>query len=323
SCTGMGIDKLDGMNDTRNLNYNCVNQGKGGSSNDLMSTCSLIDMDNGEVACDDGNHDIEIDLHDVVNKGLGVSSNDPMSSCSRADIDNGEVAGAGMRIDNFDGKNDILNDNHNAVNKGFSGYANDLMELQASCSRADMGNGESTCSLIDMDNGEVACDGMVYDFADDYMSILNDEEHEAKYSLDEMKLIDEEEKLIVKDPPVKKHVEAFIDEQEDKTIVLQENVKEIMVAKNEEKLAATAYLVSKRAWCFREQGHISFNNHDLPIVGAANSHIMGHRIQVYMENSQSFENVTIQGDVGLFFVGAYKESLILAAYLNHSLHCAG
>nr|GEW80295.1 hypothetical protein [Tanacetum cinerariifolium] len=65
----------------------------------------------------------------------------------------------------------------------------------------------------------------VYDFADDYMSILNDEEHEAKYSLDEMKLMDEEEKLIVKDPPVKQHVEAFIDEQEDKTIVLQENVK--------------------------------------------------------------------------------------------------
>ncbi|GJV85177.1 hypothetical protein Tco_1525075 [Tanacetum coccineum] len=255
------------------------------------------------------------------------------SSCSPADIDNGEVAGAGMGIDNFDGKNDIPNDNHNAVNQGFCGSANDLMELQSSCSRADMDNGEvacscmgidkvdgmkdilnlnhtcvnqgkgdsandpmSTCSLTDMDNGEVVCDDMVidkadgkneytysqrapsmldvpikaldcandnlkinvlqhdndvdrfvaelnhhptadihvepvhvYDFADDYMFVLNDEEHEeeheAKYSLDEMKLIDEEEKLIVKYPPVKQHVDAFIDEQEDKTTVLQENVK--------------------------------------------------------------------------------------------------
>ncbi|GJU16911.1 hypothetical protein Tco_1144877 [Tanacetum coccineum] len=65
---------------------------------------------------------------------------------------------------------------------------------------------------------------------------------------------------------------------------------------------------------------LGFNNHDLPIVEAATGHIMGHT--VYMENSQSFENVTIQGNAGSFFVGAYKESLILAAYPNHSLHCA-
>ncbi|GJV45136.1 phospholipase-like protein [Tanacetum coccineum] len=59
------------------------------------------------------------------------------------------------------------------------------------------------------------------------------------------------------------------------------------------------------------------------VLEAATGHIMGHTVQVYMENSQSFENVTIQGNVGSFFVGAYKESLILAAYPNHSLHCAG
>ncbi|GJY02804.1 phospholipase-like protein [Tanacetum coccineum] len=68
---------------------------------------------------------------------------------------------------------------------------------------------------------------------------------------------------------------------------------------------------------------LGFNNHDLPIVEAAIGHIMGHTVQVYMENSQSFENVTIQGNAGSFFIGAYKESLILAAYPNHSLHYAG
>ncbi|GJZ49524.1 F-box domain containing protein [Tanacetum coccineum] len=65
---------------------------------------------------------------------------------------------------------------------------------------------------------------------------------------------------------------------------------------------------------------LGFNNHDLPIMEAATGHIIGHTM--YMENSQSFENVTIQGNVGSFFVGTYKELLILAAYPNHLLHCA-
>ncbi|GJW34815.1 hypothetical protein Tco_0057735 [Tanacetum coccineum] len=68
---------------------------------------------------------------------------------------------------------------------------------------------------------------------------------------------------------------------------------------------------------------LGFNNHDLPIVEADIGHIMGHTVQVYMGNSQSFENVTIQGNVGSFFVGPNKESLILAAHPDHSLYCAG
>ncbi|GKA52371.1 hypothetical protein Tco_0745686 [Tanacetum coccineum] len=68
---------------------------------------------------------------------------------------------------------------------------------------------------------------------------------------------------------------------------------------------------------------LGFNNHDLPIVEAATGHIMGHTVQVYMRNSQSFENVAIQGNVGSFFVGPNKESLILTAHLDHSLYCAG
>ncbi|GJT95997.1 phospholipase-like protein [Tanacetum coccineum] len=286
----------------RLVNQIVVNEGNGGSSKDLVSTCSRPEIDNVKVVGDgmpignaDRNHDIGIGLHNALNQGLGGSSNDPMSSSCPADIDNGEVAGDGMPIGNadgnhdidissscpadidngevasdgigivnFDGKNDIPNDNPNSVNQVFGGSANDPM---------------STCSLTDMDNGEVACDGMVIDNADEKneytysqrapstLDVLikaldsandnpgfdvlqhdnavdrsvaelnhhptadihvheeHEEKHGAKYSLDEMKLIDEDEKLIVKDPPVKQHVDAFINEQEDKTTVFLENVK--------------------------------------------------------------------------------------------------
>ncbi|GKG48059.1 hypothetical protein Tco_0509944, partial [Tanacetum coccineum] len=40
-----------------------------------------------------------------------------------------------------------------------------------------------------------------------------------------MKLIDEEEKLIVKYPPVKQHVDAFIDEQSQNLTVVKEDYK--------------------------------------------------------------------------------------------------
>ncbi|GJS88678.1 hypothetical protein Tco_0771314 [Tanacetum coccineum] len=68
---------------------------------------------------------------------------------------------------------------------------------------------------------------------------------------------------------------------------------------------------------------LGFNNQDKPIVEAATADVMGHRVQVYMENSQSFEYVDIQGNVGSFFVGENLESLILAAHPDRSLYCAG
>ncbi|GJU98963.1 F-box domain containing protein [Tanacetum coccineum] len=68
---------------------------------------------------------------------------------------------------------------------------------------------------------------------------------------------------------------------------------------------------------------LGFNNKDKPIVEAATADVMGHRVQVYMENSQSFEYVDIQGNAGSFFVGENLESLILAAYPDRSLYCVG
>ncbi|GKF42121.1 hypothetical protein Tco_0125463, partial [Tanacetum coccineum] len=66
----------------------------------------------------------------------------------------------------------------------------------------------------------------VDEFADDFMDVLNDEEIILNYSLDDMKLQNEEVKLISTPAPVNhQQVDEFIDMHEDKTIVLQENVK--------------------------------------------------------------------------------------------------
>ncbi|GJV46559.1 hypothetical protein Tco_1431095 [Tanacetum coccineum] len=47
---------------------------------------------------------------------------------------------------------------------------------------------------------------------------------------------------------------------------------------------------------------LGFNNHDLPIVEAATGHIMGHTVQVYMKNSQSFENADLYA---IFWSGGF------------------
>ncbi|GJW11787.1 transposase, MuDR, MULE transposase domain protein [Tanacetum coccineum] len=45
-------------------------------------------------------------------------------------------------------------------------------------------------------------------------------------------------------------------------------------------------------------------------VEAATTDVMGHRVQVYMENSQSFEYVDIQGNAGSFFVDVWTGGLM-------------
>ncbi|GKB72643.1 hypothetical protein Tco_0934055 [Tanacetum coccineum] len=236
---GMRIDNFKGKNDIPNDNHNAVNQGFGGSANDPMSSCSRVDMDNGEVACSgmgidkvDGMNDIPNLNHNYVNQGKGGPANDSMSRCSLTDMDNGEVACDGMVIDKAYGKNEYT----------YSQRA--LSTLDVLIKALDYANDNPGIDVLQHDNDvdrfvaklnqhpttDIHVEPVhVYDFADDNMSVLNDEEHEeehdAKYSLVEMNLMDEEEKLIVKDPTVKQHVDAFIDEHEDKTTVLQENVK--------------------------------------------------------------------------------------------------
>ncbi|GJV79427.1 hypothetical protein Tco_1515297 [Tanacetum coccineum] len=55
---------------------------------------------------------------------------------------------------------------------------------------------------------------------------------------------------------------------------------------------------------------MGFNNQDEPIVEVATVDVMGHRVQVYMENSQSFEYVDIQGNAGSFFVDLWTGGLM-------------
>ncbi|GJY42193.1 phospholipase-like protein [Tanacetum coccineum] len=225
---------------SRNGNHNAVNQGLSGSANhpmvQLQSTCSRLDIDNAEVAANDplstcsgadildgkvagaligihkadGNNDSPNVNHNAINKGLSCSANDLMSTCSSPDMDNGEVAIAGMGIHMEDGQNDILNANDNVVNQGIIGSANDLMLdvlIRVACDgmgidKAD-GNNDYTYS---QPIGVTAVP--VDEFADDFMDVLNDEESIPNYSLDDMKLQDEEEKLISTLAPVN-HQQTF------------------------------------------------------------------------------------------------------------------
>ncbi|GJW38592.1 phospholipase-like protein [Tanacetum coccineum] len=225
---------------SRNGNHNAVNQGLSGSANhpmvQLQSTCSRPDIDNAEVAANDplstcsgadildgkvagaligihkadGNNDSPNVNHNAINKGLSCSANDLMSTCSNPDMDNGEVAIAGMGIHMEDGQNDILNANDNVVNQGIIGSANDLMLdvlIRVACDgmgidKAD-GNNDYTYS---QPIGVTAVP--VDEFANDFMDVLNDEESIPNYSLDDMKLQDEEEKLISTLAPVN-HQQTF------------------------------------------------------------------------------------------------------------------
>ncbi|GKB86952.1 hypothetical protein Tco_0959224, partial [Tanacetum coccineum] len=315
----IGIQKVDGKNDSPNGNQNGVNKGLSCSANDLMSTCSGLDILVGKVAgaligiqkaygkndspngnqnavnnglsCSandpmvladaligiqkaNGKNDSPNVNHNAVNKELSCSANDPMSTCSSPDMDNAEVAVAGMGIHKADGQNDIPNANHNAVNQGICGSANDPMLdvlIQVACDGMGIdkedGNHDYTYSQREPSTLDVLVQGFdsqknhsgidvmqhdthvdysvaklndhptmdidvksvpVDEFADDFMDVLNDKERIPNYSLDDMKLQDEEEKLISTLAHVNhQQVDEFIDVHEDKTTVLQENVKDL------------------------------------------------------------------------------------------------
>ncbi|GJX54965.1 transposase, MuDR, MULE transposase domain protein, partial [Tanacetum coccineum] len=231
-------------NDSPNGNHNVVNQGLSGSANHPMSTCSRPDIDNAEVA----GHAIGIHKAD----GKNDSPND-----------NGEVGGAGMGIHKVDGKNDIPNINHNVVNQGLGGSDNDPIvygknevtysqrepsTLDVLTQAFDYAKDHPETDVLQHDN-DVDCSVAkldhhpttdihiepvhVYDFTNDYIDVLNDEETMPNYSLDDMKLEDEEEKLIATPAPVNhQHVDELVDVYEDRTTVLQVNVKYVNVVKD-------------------------------------------------------------------------------------------
>ncbi|GKB82273.1 hypothetical protein Tco_0949168, partial [Tanacetum coccineum] len=247
---------VDGKNDSQNVDRNAVNKGLSGSANDHMSTCSSPDMDNGKVAIAnmgiqkaDAQNDIPNANHNVVNQVICGSANDPMAD-GQNDIPNDnhnvvnqvicglandpmldiliQVACDGMRIDKADGNNDYTYSQRkpsifDVLVQGFDSQKNHPgINVLQHVTHVD-------CSIAKVNDHPTADIGVkaipVDEFADDFMDVLNNEESILNYSLDDMKLQDEEEKLISTLAPINhQRVDELIDVHVDKTIVLQENV---------------------------------------------------------------------------------------------------
>ncbi|GJW69833.1 phospholipase-like protein [Tanacetum coccineum] len=223
----IGIHKVDGKNDSPNGNRNGVNKGLSCSANDPLSTCSSLDMDNGEVAVAgmeihkaDRQNDIPNANDNDVNQGIIGSANDPMIlSCD------------GIGIDKADENNDYTYSQRepstlDVLVQGFDSRKNhpgiDVIQhdTHVDCSIAKLNDHPTT------DIGVKAIP--VDEFADDFIDVLNDKESIPNYSLDDMTLQDEEEKLISTLALVNhQQVDELIDVHEDKTTMLQENVKDL------------------------------------------------------------------------------------------------
>ncbi|GJY63732.1 hypothetical protein Tco_0465192 [Tanacetum coccineum] len=168
---------------------------------------------------------IKVDDQRIAN-GFGGSANDPMSTCSRPDMDNVEVACDGMSIDKADGKNEHTYSQANpstldVLIKAFD-YSNNHPQIDVLGDVNDLNR-----SVPNMNHHATPEPVHVYDFVDDYMNVLNDEEMVPNISLDDMKLQHEEDNLTVKDKPVEHQiVDELIDGHKDKTTLLQEHVKD-------------------------------------------------------------------------------------------------
>ncbi|GJW85561.1 retrovirus-related pol polyprotein from transposon TNT 1-94 [Tanacetum coccineum] len=167
--------------------------------------------------------------HTDVDQGLGGSANDPMSICSRPDMDNVEVAYDGMSIDKADGKNEYTYSQVNTSTldiliRAFD-YSNDHPETDVLGDANDVDRYAPNLNHHAIHEPVYLC--LVYDFLNDYMNVLNNEEMVPDISLDDMKLQHEEDNLTVKERPVEHQpVDELTDGQKDKTTLLQEHVKD-------------------------------------------------------------------------------------------------
>ncbi|GJY40748.1 phospholipase-like protein [Tanacetum coccineum] len=225
------IHKADGKNDSPNGNQNGVNKGLSCSANDPMSTCSGLDILDGEVVGAligihkvDGKNDSPNVNHNAVNKGLSCSDNDPMLDVLI------QVACDGKGIDKADGNNDYTYSQCepstlDVLVQGFDSQKNQSgIDVLQHDTHVDC----FVAKLNDHPTANISVKPIPVDeFADDFLDVLKDEKSIPNYSLDDMKLQDEEDKLISSPAPVNhQHVDELIDMHEDKTTVLQENVKD-------------------------------------------------------------------------------------------------
>nr|GEU40811.1 transposase, MuDR, MULE transposase domain protein [Tanacetum cinerariifolium] len=211
----IGIHNADGKNDSPKVNHNVVNKRLYCSANDPMYGIHKVDRQN----------DIPNANHNAVNQEICGSANDPMVlGCSI------QVAYNGMGIDKADGNNDYTYSQRepstlDILVQGFDSQKNhpgiDVLQHDT----------HVDCSVAKLNDHPITDIGVkpvhVDEFADDFMDVLNDEEIIPNYSLDDMKLQDKEEKLISTLAPINdQQVDELIDVHEDKTTMLQENVKD-------------------------------------------------------------------------------------------------
>ncbi|GJX85203.1 hypothetical protein Tco_0335977 [Tanacetum coccineum] len=64
---------------------------------------------------------------------------------------------------------------------------------------------------------------------------------------------------------------------------------------------------------------LGFNKDEEPIVEANDMHNIPHWLQVFNPTVESFQNVGVEGNGGSFFIGPYKESLVLLTERNNEL----
>ncbi|GJX31215.1 hypothetical protein Tco_0241070 [Tanacetum coccineum] len=265
----------DGKNDSPNGNQNGVKKGLSCSANDPLSTCSGVDILDGEVAGAligiykaDGKNDSPNVNHNPVNKGLSCLANDPMLTCSSPDMDNGEVAVAGIIGSANDHMLDVL------IQVAYDGMGidkedgnNDYTDSQRETSTLDV-----LVQGFDSKKNHPGIDVLQHDtHVDCSVAKLNDHPTSnigvkavpiayPNYSLDDMKLQDEEEKLISTPAPINhQQVDELIDVHQDKTIVLQENMKYVNVVKEDYKPClgmVFANVKAKRKKCGIERNYV-------------------------------------------------------------------
>ncbi|GJU63893.1 phospholipase-like protein [Tanacetum coccineum] len=160
------------------------------------------------------------------------------STCSSPDMDNSEVSVAGMGIHKEDGQNDIPSANDNAVNQGIIGSANDLMLdvlIQVACDGMEIdkadGNNDYTYSQREPSTLDVLVQGFDSQKNHPGIDVL---QHDTHVDCSVAKLNDHPTAdICVKAVRVDEFVDDYmdvdelIDVHEDKTTVLQENLKDV------------------------------------------------------------------------------------------------
>nr|GEW83247.1 putative reverse transcriptase domain-containing protein [Tanacetum cinerariifolium] len=301
---GMGIDKADKNIYNPPTNDNDVNQGISVSFNAHMSNSFGHDMPNAVVmvAC------MGIDKPDRHNDNPNANDNDInqgidlMSTCFGPDMHLGEVAVAAMEMDKGDGHIDIPTASDNDVNLAKFVFVNDpmdvsgqpkmrsineLMTMEVFVEHIDLWVDLMWCfRQPDTDWAMVSTHFLPCTLGGNMIDCYS---NGVRYPV---KWRDVEKVYFPINEP-KRHwclAELHITTG---VITFYDSLGWLSI--NGSSITSFSVIMTMPTHHFTKL--LGFNNQDEPIVEAATADIMGYRVQVYMENSQSFEYVDIQGNV--------------------------